>query len=44
MLPLLLQCRHVKDHYRITRLSNRGNKHGRNMEVKDHYRITRLSN
>ena len=34
----------VKDHYRITRLSNNSSQPSLSMEVKDHYRITRLSN
>ena len=36
--------RAVKDHYRITRLSNPQHRQGSPRAVKDHYRITRLSN
>ena len=34
----------VKDHYRITRLSNSTSQDQFLVNVKDHYRITRLSN
>ena len=35
---------YVKDHYRITRLSNYASVEKIPESVKDHYRITRLSN